>query len=240
MIMQDPKDQLVVVTGGTKGIGRAVIERFSMEGYSIATCARNEDDLAGLKSEMEGRFANHVHVYQADVSKKDEVQSFIEFVNLIAKSVAVLVNNAGKFVPGQVHMEDDGILESQIETNLYSAYRMSRGIIPQMKQKKSGHIFNMASIASLIAYPNGGSYSISKFAMYGMSKALREELKEYNIRVTSVMPGATLTASWEGVDLPEERLMKPEDVAEMVYTTYKISDRSVVEDLVIRPQLGDL
>ncbi len=238
--MENKKDQLVVVTGGTKGIGKAIIERFSADGYSIATCARNEDDLADLKSGIESQFKNRVHVYQADVSKKEEIQSFVEFVNLIAKQVRVLVNNAGKFIPGEIHNEEDGILESQIETNLYSAYRMSRGFIPQMIEKRNGHIFNIASVASLMAYPNGGSYSISKFAMYGMSKTLREELKPHNIRVTSVMPGATFTASWEGIDLPQERFIKPEDVAEMVYATFILSERSVVEDLVIRPQLGDL
>jgi NAD(P)-dependent dehydrogenase (short-subunit alcohol dehydrogenase family) len=91
-----------------------------------------------------------------------------------------------------------------------------------------------------MAYANGGSYSISKFAMYGMSKVLREEMKSFGVKVTSVMPGATLTASWEGADIPPERFVKPEDVAIMVLSTYLLSDRAVVEDLVIRPQLGDL
>jgi len=238
--MDNKADQLVVVTGGTKGIGRAIIERFSKEGYTIATCARNEEDLDELKSSVEAQFGNKVLINVADLSKKKQVKEFLEFIRLTGKSVAVLVNNAGKFLPGACHSEDEGILESQIETNLYSAFHVSRGIIPDMKKQGYGHIFNMCSIASLMAYPSGGSYTISKFALYGMSKAFREELKGDKIRVTSVMPGATLTASWEGMDLPEERFMKPEDVAEMVYTTYALSDRTVVEDLVIRPQLGDL
>lgn len=238
--MSDNSSKLVVVTGGTKGIGRAIIEKFSSDGYTIAACARNEDDLDTLKAETETKFGNKVMIQVADISKKQEVDAFIDFINLAGKPVEILVNNAGKFVPGQVHTEEEGVLEDQIETNLYSAYRMSRGIIPGMKKQKRGHIFNMCSTASIMAYSNGGSYCISKFAMYGMSKVLREELKEDRIRVTSVMPGATFTASWEGVDVPEERFMKPEDVAEMVYATYKLSGRTVVEDLVIRPQLGDL
>lgn len=238
--MRENKDKLVVVTGGTKGIGRSVIERFSKEGYTIATCARNEAELDVLKQEVEETHGNKVMINVADVSKKKQVNDFIEFVRLTGLSVAVLVNNAGQFIPGQIHVEEDGVLESQIETNLYSAYRISRGIIPGMKKTGAGHVFNMCSTASIMAYSNGGSYCISKFAMYGMSKVLREELKEFGIRVTSVMPGATLTASWEGVDLPPERFMKPEDVADMIYATYQLSDRTVVEDLVIRPQLGDL
>ncbi|WP_421868971.1 SDR family oxidoreductase [Marinoscillum sp.] len=238
--MSNNQEKLIVVTGGTKGIGRAIVEKFSAQGYTVATCARNEDDLDALKAAVEETHGNKVMVNVADLSKKEDVKSFIEFVRLTGKPVAVLVNNTGKFVPGTIHDEEDGVLESQIETNLYSAYRVSRGLIPDMKKSKSGHIFNMCSTASIMAYSNGGSYCISKFAMYGMSKVLREELKEHGIRVTSVMPGATLTASWEGVDLPPERFMKPEDVADMVYTTFTLSDRTVVEDLVIRPQLGDL
>ena len=98
----------------------------------------------------------------------------------------------------------------------------------------------MCSIASFTAYANGGSYSISKFAMLGMSKALREELKDKGIKVTAIMPGATLTASWEGVDIPPERFMKSEDVAEATWSAYRMSERSIVEEIVIRPQLGDL
>jgi NAD(P)-dependent dehydrogenase (short-subunit alcohol dehydrogenase family) len=91
-----------------------------------------------------------------------------------------------------------------------------------------------------MAYPNGGSYAISKFALLGFSRCLRAELKEYGIRVTAVMPGATLTDSWAGTSYPNDRFMPPEDVAEMVFSAYSLSTRSVVEDIIIRPQLGDL
>ena len=98
----------------------------------------------------------------------------------------------------------------------------------------------MCSLASYKAYKNGGIYSISKFALLGLSKTLREELKPYDIKVTAIMPGATLTDSWQGVDLPENRFSKPEDIAELIYTITHISKLSVVEELIIRPQLGDI
>ncbi len=98
----------------------------------------------------------------------------------------------------------------------------------------------MCSTASIIPYTNGGSYCISKFALYGMTKVLREELKEHGVRVTAVLPGATLTASWEGVDLPAERFMKPEDVAQAMFTAWSLSSQAVIEELLIRPQLGDI
>ncbi len=236
----DNSESLVVVTGGSKGIGKAILERFARENFTLATCSRSEADLDLLKKEFQERHGATIHSIKADLSKKEEVAGFTEFVHSIGKPVAVLVNNSGRFIPGLVHEEEEGALEAMIETNLYSAYGVSRGIIPQMKSQHYGHIFNICSVASLHAYPNGGSYSISKFAMYGMSKALREELKAFGIKVTAVLPGAVLTSSWEGVDLPEERFIKSEDVAETIYSAWQLSDRTVIEDLIIRPQLGDI
>lgn len=238
--MVENSNKLVVITGGTKGIGKAIVKSFSSKGFSIATCSRSESDLHALKSEMEELYGNKVMILKADLSNKNEANAFVEFVRLIGKPIEVLVNNTGKFVPGQIHNEEEGILENLIQTNLFSAYRVTRGLVPQMIKDKQGYIFNICSTASITAYPNGGSYCISKFALYGMSKVLREEMKPHGIKVTSVLPGATFTASWAGVEIPEERFVDPNDVAEMILAIYMLSDRAVVEDLVIRPQLGDL
>ena len=230
-----------VVSGGTKGIGKAIVKKLASEGFNIYTCARNDRDLDTLKAEVESQNESiQVHVQKADLSKRSEVQDFVEFVQSSTESIDILVNNTGVFVPGEIAHEEEGSLEMMVKTNLYSAYHLTRGLLHQMIEKKSGHIFNMCSVASITAYPNGGSYCISKFALYGMSKVLREELKSQSIRVTSVLPGATYTASWEGADVPEERMMKASDVADALWSAYTLSDSSVVEDLVIRPQLGDL
>ena len=174
------------------------------------------------------------------MAEKNQVKSFTEFVSSLNRTVDILVNNAGFFTPGLVTEEPEGALESMINSNVYSAYYTTRGLVGQMKLNRSGHIFNMCSIASITAYPNGGSYAISKFALLGFSKVLREELKGHGIRVTAILPGATRTASWDGVELPDERFIKPEDVADAVYAAYALSGRSVIEELIIRPQLGDI
>lgn len=234
-------NKLLVITGGTKGIGRAIIHNFAEKGFDIATCARNANDLKVLKETVERSHPNiRLHYQPTDMAVKAEVFAFGAFVASLNQAVEILVNNAGLFIPGTVHDEDDGALEKMINTNLYSAYHLSRAIVPDMKARKGGHVFNMCSTASITAYANGGSYCISKFALLGMSKVLREEMKEHNVKVTSIIPGATLTASWEGVDLPPERFMKPEDVADAVATAYFASPNSVFEEIVIRPQLGDL
>lgn len=233
-------NKLIVVTGGTKGIGRAIAEKFASQGFDVVVSARNQSDLDAMKRDLQKKFGVAVFVQAADMSKKEAVSEFSSFILSLNRTIEVLVNNAGYFIPGELADEKDGTLESMIEANLYSAYYMTRGVVQSMKTSRKGHIFNMCSIASIKAYPNGGSYAISKFALLGFSKCLREELKQYAIRVTAVMPGATKTASWEGTDLPDERFMSVEDVAETIFSAYILSQRSVVEEIIIRPQLGDI
>jgi short-subunit dehydrogenase len=233
-------NKLIVVTGGTQGIGRAIAFKFAKEGFDVATCARKAADLDSLKAGLEKACPVKVHTFLADLSDKNQTKAFAAFINGLHGSIDVLVNNAGYFLPGKITEEVEGSLESMIQSNVYSAYYTIRGLVSGMKEKRSGHIFNMCSIASFTAYPNGGSYAISKFALLGLSKVLREELKGFGIRVTAVMPGATRTASWDGSGIPDERFMKAEDVAEAVFGAYSLSERSVVEEIIIRPQLGDI
>lgn len=234
-------NKTIIVSGGTKGIGRAIIEKFASQGFDIVTCARNQKNLEELAKVLSNKYSGiKILTFTADLSKTEETKKFVDFVQSSTTSIDVLVNNTGTFVPGEIHNEEDGALEHMINTNLYSAYHLSRGIVPTMKERKSGDIFNICSVAGLKAYSNGGSYSISKFAMHGMSLGLREELKPHGIRVTTVHPGATYTASWEGVDLPEDRFIQASDVAESIWSAHRLSRSTVIEELVIRPQLGDI
>ncbi len=230
----------ILVTGGTKGIGRAIVERFAGEGFDVFTCARNEADLLELKKSLEEKYPEiQVLASVADLSKKEEVNRFADEVKSITIP-DVLVNNTGIFLPGALHDEPDGNFEFMMQTNLFSAYYLSRAFVKEMITRRSGHIFSMGSIAGLTAYPNGGSYAVSKWAMLGMTKCLREELKPHQVKVTSILPGATLTDSWAGVDLPTERFVRAQDVAESVWAAYNLSPQTVVEEVIIRPQLGDI
>lgn len=231
----------IIITGATKGIGKAIAEAFVEEGFDLALNARTLSDLKKFKTELTSKHPkSEVLIKATDMSIKDEVLAFSEFVKSKWERVDVLVNNAGVFFPGEIHKEDDGVLEKMTETNLYSAYYLTRSILPVILPQKNGHIFNICSIASLFAYPNGGSYTITKFALLGFSKVLREELKDKGIRVTSVMPGATWSNSWAGVDYPEDRLMNAKDIASAILNAWKMSPTAVVEEMIIRPQLGDL
>lgn len=230
-----------IITGASKGIGLACAKKFVQNNFNVAICARNQEALnEAVKLLKNENSSVEVFAKICDVSNKEDLNNFAQEVLKKFETIDVLINNAGVFFPGEVHQEDEGVLEQMIETNLYSAYNMSRAIIPTMKAKKTGYIFNIASIAGLQAYPNGGSYGISKFALIGMGKALRQELINFNIKVSNVMPGAVFTASWAGVDLPESRFIQADDIASLVFNAYSLSDSCVVEDIVVRPQLGDI
>ncbi|HBK89731.1 MAG: SDR family NAD(P)-dependent oxidoreductase [Cyclobacteriaceae bacterium] len=232
--------KLAVITGGTKGIGKAIAWRFARENFDLALCARTRSDLESASKEISSAFGVKVHTMVADLSQPAQAKRFTDEVMALNRSVDVLVNNAGFFTPGEVLTEPEGALAKLVEANVYSAYHTTRGLAPSMAAAKSGHIFSVCSIASIKAYPNGGSYAISKFALLGLTKVLREELKPKGVRVTAVIPGATLTDSWAGSGLPESRFMKPEDVAEAIYSAYSLSSHTVVEEIVLRPQLGDI
>ena len=231
----------IVITGATKGIGRAILERFAKAGFDVATCARSQADLEQLQADFKAQFPDcQLIAIKADLSKKEETLLFAEAIKTAWQNIDVLINNTGTFIPGEIHNEADGALELMMETNLYSAYHISRALLPTMLAQKSSHIFNICSVASIKAYPNGGSYAISKFALLGFTKCLREELKDKGVKVTAVLPGATWSDSWAGVELPQERLMPASDIADVIWGTYSLSDVAVVEELIIRPQLGDL
>lgn len=233
--------KIAIVTGGTKGIGRAIVYKFVKNRFDIITCSRNQKDLENLKSEVEQEYPDStIFIKNTDLSIKTEVMDFVTFSLDKKGAIEILINNTGVFIPGQISSEPEGNLEMMMNTNLYSAYHLTRGILPSMMKIKNGYIFNICSVASIMPYANGGSYSISKYAMLGMTKVLREEMKEHGIRVTAVLPGATLTASWDGVDLPDSRFIKADDVADAVYGAYCLTESSVVEEIVIRPQLGDI
>jgi short-subunit dehydrogenase len=232
--------KLIVVSGGTKGIGRAIIEKFAASDFDVVTCARNENDLSELKQQIEEKYAVQVHYGVADMSKRSDVDAFAKIILSLNRPIEVLVNNAGYFEPGLITEEREGALEKMIDTNVYSAYHLTRALVGSLKKERQGHIFSICSVASLFAYPNGGSYSISKFALLGFSKVLREELKPHGIKVTAVMAGATYTTSWQNSGLAEKRFMKAQDIAEAIFGAYSLSPFSVVEELIIRPQLGDI
>ncbi|HVF95882.1 MAG TPA: SDR family oxidoreductase [Flavisolibacter sp.] len=230
-----------VITGASRGIGKALAEMFALHGYNLFLCAKTESPLLATIEEIKTKYpAVSVDGKALDLGKKEKAILFGEWVLSNTDAVDVLVNNTGTFIQGNVSDEPDGALETMLDVNLFSAYHTTRTLLPKMKAQKSGHIFTICSIASLSAYPGGGAYSISKYALLGFTRNLRAELKEHGIKVTAVVPGAVYTDSWKGSGVPEERIMDVDDLAKMIFAATQLSPQAVVEDIILRPQLGDL
>ena len=229
----------IVITGATKGIGRAISEQFAQQGFSIIAIARNEENLKLLAQTLEHKYPNcQVHPIPADLSQQEDLATACRQIKSICSTLHILVNNAGLYLEGEVLHEPIGQLEQMLALNLLAPYHLCRELIPLIKGK--GHIFNICSVASQEVAAGKGSYAISKHALLTFNKALRQETLDTQLRVTAILPGATWTSSWEGAPIPQERLMPPEDIAQTIWDCWQLSDRTVVEELVIRPQKGKL
>ncbi|HMO34060.1 MAG TPA: SDR family oxidoreductase [Lacibacter sp.] len=236
----------VIITGASRGIGKAVADIFAAHGHSLYICARNEEVLHKTVQELQGKYPGaKIKAKVRDLSRREDVENFGQWLLDNGMPIDILVNNAGSFLPGSIHNEPEGALEKMLAVNLLSAYHLTRKLLPVMMRQSDhrgwrGHIFSICSIASLQAYPNGGSYSISKYALRGFSDNLREELKQHLIKVTSVFPGAVHTDSWGDFDNSNRRIMEATDIAKMIFAAASLTPQACVESITIRPQLGDL
>lgn len=223
-----------VITGATRGIGKAIAIKLAENGYDLAVCSRNENELAALKKELKYTGIN-VFTYVTDLGSKEAIYKFCESVQQQMPELNVLVNNAGVFLPGMLLDEADDSLEKQLDLNLLAPYYLSKYFGKMMRKQQSGHIFNICSVASKEIVANAGSYSVTKSALLSLNDVCRGELAEYNVKVTAILPGSTLTSSWEGTEIPAERFVQPEDIANTLYTILNLSNGVNVDEVTLKP-----
>lgn len=223
-----------IVTGATKGIGRAIAIKLAEEGYNLSVCSRNENELTALAGDL-AYTGVAIHHLETDCANKTSVYKFIEFSANVFEHVDVLVNNAGIFLPGSFLDEDDETFENQLQINLNCAYYLSKYVGRSMRSRESGHIINICSVASKEIVENAGSYGVTKSALLSLNNVLRNELAKYNVKVTAILPGSTLTASWGGTEIPEDKFVRPEDIASSISQLLKLSIGANVDELIIRP-----
>jgi short-subunit dehydrogenase len=227
----------VLITGATKGIGRALVERFAAVASELHLVARSERDLEALKQALVEESCR-VHTYPADLSDPDSVKSLAESLLNSINQLDVLINNAGVYLPGSLLHEPANNLRYMMELNVLSHYELVRSL--HGKMPRGSHLIHMASVASRKLFVGKPSYSISKHAQGVLTEALRHELRPLGIRVTSVMPGPTWSASWEGVEFPEDRLLDARHIANTVWQAWQLPPEAVMEEIVIRPFEGDI
>ena len=235
------KAPVILITGASQGIGAAIAKTFAREvrGVRLALVARNVRNLNTVARACE-KLGATAAVFAGDVGDAGAVTVMAQAVRQRFGDVDVLINNAGVFRPASFLELSPAQFDAQLTANLRSVLLVSQAFVPAMVRRGRGDVFNMGSIAGLQAYPGGAAYCAAKFGVTGLTRVMREELKTKGVRVTLVCPGATFSPSWSGSAVPEQRMMPAEDVARAFLDIYRLSRRTVVEEIILRPQLGDI
>jgi len=226
-----------IITGASKGMGYAISHVLADMGYNIIAIARNANDLEALKLEIKAIY-NGVNVYpvSADLANHSQFNNAIEQINKLTQCPEVIINNAGMYNEFSIENDPDSNLELMLALNLIAPYKLSKAFIGEMKKRQSGHIVNISSIVTKHFRVNAAAYTVSKKAFQTFSKILTEEMRQYQVKVTTIVPGSTATASWEGTDdeiLHE--LIHPEDVANAVRYAIEAANNTLVEEIIIKP-----
>lgn len=228
--------KVALVTGGSRGIGRAVGEALLERGFRLYFCGRSPELVEAVQRELYIRFPGRVDARLCDVRRQEEVEALVAWVMAAAGRLDVLVNNAGlgRFAPVDEISGDD--FREVIETNLLGAFYAIRAAAPAMKQRGEGWIFNIASLAAKNAFAGGAAYNASKFGLVGMSEAAMLDLRHFGIRMAAICPGSVETDFGSGVmkDGGAWRL-QPEDVAQVVTNLIDFPPRALPSLIEIRP-----
>jgi short-subunit dehydrogenase len=223
-----------IVTGATKGIGKAIALMLAKSGYDMVVCARNAKELTSLESELSSYGVNVLAV-KTNCGVKADLLNFFAKATAFAPKIDVLVNNVGVFKTGSLLDEDDEVFEIQQQVNINAAYYLSKRIAKLMRAQEDGHIFNICSVASKAVVENAGSYSVTKAAMLSLNHVLRNELAPHKVKVTAIIPGSTYTSSWEGTSVDRAKFVQAEDVAETIAAILKLSSGANIDEVVLKP-----
>lgn len=233
---------VVLITGASQGIGASIARTFAREvrGCRLALVARNEKNLRTVAAACKKLGADAAEVFACDVTDAEAVETMASAVRKSLGRVDVLINNAGSFFGAPFLRTPVEKFDHMLAANLRSAFLVSRAFAPAMVKRGRGDIFFMGSIASFKTLPGMAAYGAAKFGVLGLARVLREELRSKGVRVLAVLPGPTWTPSWSGSGVPAGRLMPAEDVARVFLDAWRLSRRTVVEEIVLQPPLGEL
>ena len=211
----------VLITGASRGIGRTCAERFAKAGYRLILVARKLGPLEELSATLINDLGAHsCQLISADLATEEGCQKVLQELKAHQCIPDVLINNAGRFTEGRLTDNSSDQLEDLLALNLLAAYRLGRSIIPAMLQRGSGHLITIGSVAVDDYPPSMGQYTISKVALHALHRAWEKELADSPLRGSLIVPGATLTSSWDGADFIPAAILSPTDVAEQVFAAY--------------------
>ncbi|AKG36640.1 3-ketoacyl-ACP reductase [Paenibacillus durus] len=226
------RGKTAVITGAGKGIGKALALTLAKEGANLGLISRTAADLEALKAAIAEAYDVKVSIAVADVSVREEAERAVAAIQNDLGTFDVLINNAGVANFGTLVDMDPEEWKRHIDINLFGVYYVTRAALPSMIEKKAGSIINISSTAGERGFATGSAYCASKFALMGMTEALFQEVRKFNIRVTALTPSTVNTPLAVNAGLPigdEDRMMQPEDVAELALTALKLPDRVFIK-----------
>lgn len=231
----------VLITGASKGMGRAIAIAFAKQGLNIAVCSRNNKELLLLQDELQKTNPGiRIVASQADCSIKEQVVAFAAMAEQELGFISVIVNNVGIYEPSSILDDEEDTFQKLIDTNLMPSYQLYRYFGKTMIASGKGHIFNICSIAAINPVVEAGMYSVTKSALRGLSNIMRLEMQDHGVKVTTILPGSTLTDSWKGTTLPADKFVLPDDIASAIIGTYNMSKGANVDEIVIKPVTGQV
>lgn len=224
-----------LVTGGTRGLGKATAIAFAKEGINVAITGRNEDLLKEVVKELSTYNVEAIYAC-FDITNKEDVKQGIEKITSQFPQIDILVNNAGIAKFGTFLEMDEKDWQDILMTNVMGMYYVTKEVLPLMIAKNEGDIFNVSSTAGLAGNPTTSAYSASKFAVIGMSESLMKEVRKNNIRVTTLTPSTIASDMSKELGLTDgnpERVLQPEDFAELIVATLKLPRRALIKSAAI-------
>lgn len=233
--LQPLRGKVILITGGTRGIGRAIAKRLLAAGAEVSICGRSAEAVAEAVRELEAQAGGKVKGKAADVTKHEQVEALFRFVDEEFGGLDVLVNNAGTglFRPLRNLTLDEW--RTTIETNLSGAFYCSREALFRFGTRKGGYIVNISSLAGKHAFAEGAAYNASKFGLNGFTEALMQELRSESVRVSYVMPGSVATGFGGNEITGLDWRIWPEDVAEVVHMLLTMPARTLISAVELRP-----
>jgi len=226
--------KVALITGGSRGIGRAIAIKLASIGSAVAICGRDETKLAATEREILALGVRAIAL-RADVTKQNDVTKLVETVESTLAPISILVNNAGIGLFGPVHEKTEADWDQLMNTNVKSVFLVSRALIPGMIERGGGDIINISSLAGKSVFAGGGAYCASKWAVQGLSGCMAEELREHGIRVSTICPGSVATQFAGRGPKDSTKVLKPEDVAHAVAMIAMQGPQSFVSEVHVRP-----
>ncbi len=234
--MNKLEGKVIVVTGGSRGIGLAIARRLGSEGARLVLVARHEAALREAGEEVPGGAT----VIKADITEARQVERLFRTVERRMGQLDILINNAGVFTFKPFASTSLDEWRCNVETNLTALFLCTHAALPLLCRSRSAHLVNILSVSSIHAYANCSAYTASKFGALGLTRVLREELRPLKIRVTGILPGSTNTRLTNQFGFPVCRIdqIQPPDVAEAVFSALTQPPRTTVEEVLLMPSQG--